>query len=290
MNYDEMTLKYMNTVENYLEAILVRGDPSSDLLEAVRYSLLSGGKRIRGILTLASSELVSGSIENALPAAAAIEMVHCSSLIHDDLPCMDDDDYRRGKPSCHKAFGEAMAVLAGDVLLTLPYQVLGNIQNAEIARACMVELSRAAGHKGMMYGQELDLAAEGMTLTPSQLTKIHQYKTGAMITAAVRMGAIAGGADAAQLKALTEYSAMLGLTFQIVDDILDVTANETEFGKPTGSDAKQNKATAVTMYGLEASKALAVELTAKSILCLNTQFKHSEYLTELSRHLLSRTK
>lgn len=292
MNYDEKTLQYMTLLEAEMGLLLApeRGIESR-VLDAMRYSLLGGGKRVRGILTLAACEMVQGDYVAAQPAAAAIEMVHAYSLIHDDLPAMDDDDMRRGKPACHIAYNEATAILAGDALQTLAFAALARIQPAGAAIECVSILANASGHNGMVLGQELDLAAEGnVKLTPAQLTRIHHYKTAALIRAAVLMGGVVGQANQAQRNALDEYATLLGLVFQLVDDILDTTASEQELGKPIGSDAVQEKVTGASLYGVERARQLAAEQTAKAIAVLSSNFKHAEYLIEFTKRMLTRTK
>lgn len=292
MNYDEKTLQYKTLLEAQLGLLLsAQSGIESRVLEAMRYSVLSGGKRVRGILTMATCEMLSGQYEEAGVAAAAIEMVHAYSLVHDDLPAMDDDDTRRGKPACHIAFDEATAILAGDGLLTLAFESLTKISDAVQSRDCVAALAMAGGHRGMVLGQELDLAAEGNTLlTPAQLHQIHQYKTGALIRAALGMGAILGGATRAQQNAADEYGALIGQVFQLVDDMLDVTADERELGKPVGSDAGQGKITGVTQYGMEQARSVAQNLNEKAVFILTSSFDNNDYLVEFTNRLLTRTK
>ena len=261
-----------------------------DLQRAMAYSLLSGGKRIRPVLTLAACRLFGGQAEKALPFACGLEMIHTYSLIHDDLPCMDDDDFRRGKPTNHKVYGEATAVLAGDSLLTAAFGVLAQAELSpeQIVRgvAC---LSQAAGPAGMAGGQVLDILGEGKTLTYDEIVQIQNLKTGCMIEAAVRLGAIAAGSTPEEEEAVAEYARKIGLAFQIRDDVLDVLGDEAELGKPIGSDQENQKSTFVGLKGIEGCEALIEELTEGAIASL-ASFPGSEFLCELARMLAGRTK
>lgn len=261
-----------------------------DLQKAMAYSLLSGGKRIRPVLTLAACRLFGGQAEKALPFACGLEMIHTYSLIHDDLPCMDDDDFRRGKPTNHKVYGEATAVLAGDSLLTAAFGVLAQaeLSPAQIVRgvAC---LSQAAGPAGMAGGQILDLLGEGKTLTYDEIVQIQNLKTGCMIEAAVRLGAIVAGSTPEEEEAVAEYASKIGLAFQIRDDVLDVLGDEAELGKPIGSDQENQKSTFVGLKGIEGCEALIEELTEGAIASL-ASYPGSEFLCELARMLAGRTK
>ena len=261
-----------------------------DLQRAMAYSLLSGGKRIRPVLTLAACRLFGGQAEKALPFACGLEMIHTYSLIHDDLPCMDDDDFRRGKPTNHKVYGEATAVLAGDSLLTAAFGVLAQAELSpeQIVRgvAC---LSQAAGPAGMAGGQILDLLGEGKTLTYDEIVQIQNLKTGCMIEAAVRLGAIVAGSTPEEEEAVAEYARKIGLAFQIRDDVLDVLGDEAELGKPIGSDQENQKSTFVGLKGIEGCEALIEELTEGAIASL-ASFPGSEFLCELARMLAGRTK
>lgn len=261
-----------------------------DLQKAMAYSLLSGGKRIRPVLTLAACRLFGGQAEKALPFACGLEMIHTYSLIHDDLPCMDDDDFRRGKPTNHKVYGEATAVLAGDSLLTAAFGVLAQAELSpeQIVRgvAC---LSQAAGPAGMAGGQILDLLGEGKTLTYDEIVQTQNLKTGCMIEAAVRLGAIAAGSTPEEEEAVAEYARKIGLAFQIRDDVLDVLGDEAELGKPIGSDRENQKSTFVGLKGIEGCEALIEELTEGAIASL-ASYPGSEFLCELARMLAGRTK
>lgn len=281
---------YADLTESSLEA-LVPNDNNSMVAEAMRYSLLGGGKRIRAALVMAAAELCGGSDIEASYSASAIEMLHCYSLIHDDLPCMDNDDMRRGKPSCHKKFGEATALLAGDGLLTLSFNTLSKILNAEHSRKCTLILSEAAGYLGMIYGQELDLSAEANPVSAEELFKIHENKTGALIKASVRMGAVLGDLDQDGMKALDDYAEKIGLVFQIVDDILDCTSTTDELGKPVGSDSENNKTTYVSLFGIEKSKELAKKYNEEAIDAVKKRFgDKGDFLISLANNLLIRSK
>ena len=232
--------------------------------EAMRYSVFAGGKRLRPLLALLACEAVGGRPEDALPAAAALEMIHTYSLIHDDLPAMDDDDYRRGRLTCHKVYGEAIAILAGDALLTQAFQVLADSSGAEIPASRRVhivaEIAEAAGSLGMVGGQAMDILAEGQQIDRATLLYLHTHKTGCLIRSSIRSGAIAGGAAGAKLDALTRYGERLGLAFQIVDDILDIEGSTEEMGKTAGSDLRKGKATYPGVVGMEVSRREAAGL------------------------------
>jgi geranylgeranyl diphosphate synthase, type II len=245
--------------------------PASRLIEAMRYSLLGGGKRLRPILALAACEAVGGAIDAAIGFACAIEMIHTYSLVHDDLPCMDDDDLRRGRPTNHKVYGEAIATLAGDGLLTDAFKVLARSTSrstGRIAPAALIEtiaeLADAAGSAGMVGGQVIDLLGEGRGLRLAELEELHRKKTGALFIAAVCGGARLGGASHAELTALRDYAGALGLAFQVIDDLLDVEASAEELGKRTNKDHARGKATYPSLIGIERSRELAGDLTRKA--------------------------
>lgn len=235
------------------------------LLDAMRYSLMGGGKRIRPVLTLGFCRACGGEPAAALPLACAVEMVHTYSLIHDDLPCMDNDDLRRGRPSCHRQFSEDIALLAGDALLSLAFETIAKsgLPSAEISEAVLV-LARASGPLGMVGGQVIDLQSEGKRIDAETLDTLHSGKTVAMIDAAAQLGCIAAGASPEQRKAAGIYARKIGLAFQIVDDILDVASTEEKLGKPIGSDRENKKTTYATLYGLEESKKIAARLTGEA--------------------------
>ncbi|HEY7675844.1 MAG TPA: farnesyl diphosphate synthase [Candidatus Methylomirabilis sp.] len=240
------------------------GDRPPKVHEAMRHSVFAGGKRLRPLLVLLACEAVGGDTEDAMPAAVALEMIHTYSLIHDDLPAMDDDDYRRGRPTCHRVYGEAIAILAGDALLTQAFLVLGDPAAARVPPArrlqIIAEVAEAAGSRGMVGGQAMDILSEGHEIDRPTLLYLHTHKTGALIRAAVRVGGIAGGADGEAMQALTRYGERIGLAFQIVDDILDIEGAAAEMGKTAGSDLRRKKATYPALMGLEESRRQAAHL------------------------------
>jgi len=242
-------------IENALVKNLPKKDVPKTLFRGARYSIFSGGKRIRPVLVLASCEAAGGDCKKALNAASAIEFIHTYSLIHDDLPAMDDDDLRRGKPTLHKVIGVGNAILVGDALLTLAFQILADDKKLSPDKNTRLisELSRAAGISGMVGGQAVDIAAEGKDVNRKTVEYIHSRKTGALITASCRMGGITGGADKKALNALTLYGENIGLAFQITDDILNVTGDKSKTGKATGSDVRRRKATYPSAIGVEKS-------------------------------------
>jgi len=259
---------------------------------AMRYSLFAGGKRVRPILVLAVGESLGGTRETLLHLGAAIEMIHTYSLIHDDLPALDNDDLRRGRPTCHKVFGEAMAILAGDALMTRAYQVLAELPEVQDATrlAIIREIAYATGTvEGMIGGQVADLQAEGRPIDAGVLEYIHRSKTGALLTACIRSAALAAGANGQQLAALTGFGNRIGLAFQIVDDILDMTASSEELGKTPGKDQKVKKATYPALYGLQASRRQAQELIAAAVAAIADLGDRAEPLRELARFVYSRT-
>ena len=236
--------------------------------DAMRYAVLDGGKRLRPLLVLAACEAVNGNADAALRAACAVELIHAYSLVHDDMPCMDNDVLRRGKPTVHVQFGQAQALLAGDALQALAFEFLtpddGSVDAATQARLCRM-LAQAAGFQGMAGGQAIDLASVGMPLTSVQLHDMHRLKTGALLQASVMMGASCGTPSLASQAALRDYGAAVGLAFQVVDDILDVTADSATLGKTAGKDAAAQKPTFVSLMGLEASESYAQQLLARAL-------------------------
>jgi geranylgeranyl diphosphate synthase, type II len=268
------------------------GDPAL-IFEAVRYSVFAGGKRLRPILCMAAAEAVGGKKESVLPAACALEMIHTYSLIHDDLPAMDNDDFRRGKPTSHKVFGEGMAVLAGDALLTEAFRVLCDRERMpgippERILQVSREIAEAAGFSGMVGGQVKDLLAEGEELDLKSLCAIHRLKTGALILASLRSGAILAGAGEAPLAQLSDYGWRIGLAFQIVDDILNVEGDPELLGKGTGSDAARGKVTFPALLGVEASRDRAKELVREALVSLETLGEAAAPLSAIARHILER--
>lgn len=283
--------RYIPVIENKLNELLPEsGELYSSAVNAMRYSLLSGGKRIRPILLLEFYSLFGGRAEGALNFAAAIEMIHTYSLIHDDLPCMDNDDMRRGKPSCHKAFGYDTALLAGDALLTHAFFAAANavdIPPERVSRAISV-LAQKAGIYGMVGGQVMDLDFEKNGANGEELTAMYIKKTSCLLEAAAMCGAVLAGADEETVKKTEEYAENLGLAFQITDDILDCTADEKTLGKPIGSDKKNGKTTFVTLFGLDGAKQKAALLTKKAEDILNGFSGDTSYLNELTEYLLNR--
>ncbi|MCL6506347.1 MAG: polyprenyl synthetase family protein [Bryobacteraceae bacterium] len=261
MTFSEYLAAERKRIEEELDRVVPEETtPPQVLHRAMRYSLFAGGKRIRPLLCMEAARVISGEAPGVERAACALELVHTYSLIHDDLPALDDDDFRRGRPTCHKVFGEAIAILAGDALLTLAFAVLGGLERVDgERRARMVrELAAAAGSRGgMIAGQVADLEGEGKTPEPGALEAIHRAKTGALIRAAVRIGGIYAGADDEELEALSRYGEHIGLAFQIVDDLLDVEESYERLGKKAGKDAARRKITFPAVYGVERSHELA---------------------------------
>ena len=288
MTFKDVMEGYQKTVEAYLQTLFAEDAPQKQLFDAMRYSLLAGGKRIRPILVLEFCRICGGETEKALPFAAAIEMVHTYSLIHDDLPCMDNDDYRSGRLTNHKVFGEANAVLAGDALLTAAFGQLARAElPAERIGKAVALLSQRAGECGMVGGQVLDMEAEQRTCTEEEVLAIQSRKTGALISAACQLGVIAAGGSAAQQEAAAAYADALGLAFQIEDDILDVIGDAEKLGKAVGMDA--NKNTFVRLYGVDACRERIKAETQKAIAALDG-FADADFLTELAERLVSREK
>lgn len=245
--------EHRTLVEEHIGRLALSGELAG-LTDAMRYALQGGGKRIRPVLCLATGEAAGAEPEDLLPAAAAIELVHTFSLVHDDLPAMDDDDLRRGRPTNHKVFGEAMAILAGDAMLAMAFDVIARHAPPQVAAPMIRELAHATGPQGMIGGQVLDMAAENQALAIEQLQDIHRRKTAALLVASCRLGAIAAGATSQQLDAVTLYGQHLGLAFQIVDDLLDITATPQQLGKATNKDAGKGKNTYPALLGIEGAR------------------------------------
>jgi len=262
----------------------------STIHEAMRYSMFAGGKRLRPILTLAAAEACGAKPQAAVPAACAVECIHTYSLIHDDLPCMDDDDLRRGRPTSHKVYGEGIAVLAGDALLTAAFEILAKARATTRypTAALITELAHAAGSRWLIAGQVLDLEGEGKPTSRNDLKFIHRAKTAALLTASLRLGAMAANCTSAQLTHLTDFGQALGLAFQIIDDILDVTQSTEKLGKTAGKDAAATKATYPAIFGLNASRREARRLTALALRSLSTFGARGERLRHIAAHLLAR--
>jgi farnesyl diphosphate synthase len=291
MTFDQWTRQVLDRVESALDHYL----PAADVLpaplhDAMRYAVLGGGKRVRPLLCHAAGELTNATPEALDAAACALEMIHVYSLVHDDMPCMDDDDMRRGKPTVHVKYDEPTALLVGDALqsqafVTLTSDVLPAPRQAALVR----ELALASGSIGMAGGQAIDLASVGHSLTREQLETMHRLKTGALLRAAVRMGALAGETPSAEtLAALDKYAAAVGLAFQVVDDILDVTADSATLGKTAGKDAKDGKPTYVSIIGLDASRALAQQLRNDAHAALEPFGARAQRLAELADLVVNR--
>ena len=288
----EIWQERLQLVETQLEKEL-KANPSLDskLGEAMEYSLMAGGKRMRPMLLMAAADAVGRKGTDFLIAACAMEMIHTYSLIHDDLPAMDNDDYRRGKLTNHKVYGDGMAILAGDALLTLAFEVvLRQEADPAVKLAVVREFAIAAGQSGMVGGQAMDLEAEGQKIDMGTLQQLHMGKTGALFHAAIRSGAILAGATEEELAALTTYADKFGLAFQITDDILDVTGDEALIGKPVGSDERNDKSTYVTLTSLEEARKLAEETVAEAVAALAPLGEKAGFLRELVEYLLKRNK
>jgi geranylgeranyl diphosphate synthase, type II len=295
-----MDLKnYLKERCTLVDEALARYLPSEDdlprsLHKSMRYSVFAGGKRVRPILLLAACETAGGDIGRAMPAACAMEMIHTYSLIHDDLPAMDDDDFRRGNPTNHKVFGEAIAILAGDALLTEAFILLSNPEYAGVTEAARLlpvvhEIARCAGSRGMVGGQVVDMESEGKDdIDLATVQYIHTHKTGALIKASVKAGAILGGADGAKLDAITRYGETIGLAFQIADDILDIEGTTEEIGKDAGSDEARGKATYPAVVGIAEAKKRAAELVEMALDALSVFDEKADPLREIARYIVYR--
>ena len=292
MNAETYFAENQKLVEKYLEEIMPADKGISDIDEAMRYSLLAGGKRLRPMLVMAAAEAVGVAGKNFLPVACGLEMIHTYSLVHDDLPAMDDDDYRRGRLTNHKVFGEGKAILAGDGLLTKAFEVMLSQQGVEASILVEVvkEIAVCAGSNGMIGGQVIDLAAENSEISFERLQTMHMAKTGALFKAALFAGArLAGGTDK-EVAALADYAKHFGLAFQITDDILDVEGDATEMGKAAGSDVKKEKSTYVSVHTLDGAKKLAQEHVEKAILALEPFGAKADSLKWLVEQLVQRKK
>ncbi|MBB5350341.1 geranylgeranyl diphosphate synthase type II [Haloferula luteola] len=291
-----MDLKeYLETSAAQVDAALDGFLPSAKqrpakIHEAMRYSLFAGGKRLRPVLALAAAEACGGEIELAMPAACAVELMHTYSLVHDDLPCMDDDDLRRGRPTCHKVFGEGMAVLTGDALLTEAFLILS--ETAPTARyplsAFIAEFAITGGSTKLIGGQVLDLEGEGRELKKAELVRIHEAKTAALLTSSLRLGAMSANATPAKLDAVTDFGYHLGLAFQVIDDILDVTQTTEVLGKTAGKDEAVAKATYPAILGLDKARKEAARLTKKAMESLEPLGGKGSRLREIAAYLLDR--
>lgn len=280
-------------VDDCLERLLPPdNEKPATIHKAMRYSVFAGGKRVRPILVLASGECLAGNRDALLCIGAAVEMMHTYSLIHDDLPALDNDDLRRGIPTCHKMFGDAIAILAGDALMTRCYQVLAGIPGLTDATRVRIigEIAAATGTvNGMIGGQVVDLESEGKPISADVLQYIHYSKTGALLKACIRCGALAAGANETVLRALTEFGQKIGLVFQIVDDVLDVTSSSEVLGKTAGKDEKVKKATYPALYGIEASKNKAKELADSAMDDIRDFGEKADFLRGIAAFVVSRT-
>jgi geranylgeranyl diphosphate synthase type II len=280
-------------IDTALEAMIQDSQFSPALVEAMKYSLMAGGKRIRPVLCLAACEAVGGQPQKALIAACALEMIHTYSLIHDDLPAMDDDELRRGKATCHIAFDEATAILAGDALLTLAFEVLSSVDSndgypAEQRLQVIHLISGAAGYQGMIQGQMLDIASEGTALDADELESMHRSKTGALIEASLACGALLGGADDRQQELLSDYGRKIGLAFQVADDILNVEGNTDLMGKAVGTDNEREKSTYPSVLGIERARQFSKKIIQEALQALETFDKQADPLRGIARYIIER--
>lgn len=291
MNLKPYLIARQKEVDRALDRFLPKASTSpATIHRAMRYSLFAGGKRLRPILCLAAAEACGGKISAALPLACAIECIHTYSLVHDDLPSMDNDDLRRGRATCHKVFGDGIAILAGDALLTIAFEIAaqGKATKRYDLREIFREIATAAGSQKLIAGQVADLEAEGRRINRTQLRYIHENKTAALLTASVRLGAMAANASTKQLTALTEFGRALGLAFQVIDDILDVTQTSEKLGKSAGKDVAAKKATYPAVIGLVKSRAEANRLTSRADAALANLGRSADWLREIAKHLLAR--
>lgn len=294
MNIKDYLEQKRNDVDRFLDSVIPSATTAPTTLhESIRYSLMAGGKRVRPILAIAAAEAVGQPAPGLMPIACSLELIHTYSLIHDDLPAMDNDDFRRGRPTNHKIYGDAMAILAGDALLTMAFDLCSRpdlMKGCDPARQVRLiqELAYGSGNVGMVGGQVLDIQAENKDIDLATLQNIHKHKTGMLIRAAVRMGAIAGGAQDRQLDDLTSYAEDVGLAFQIADDVLNVTGTREELGKNPNTDAERGKKTYPTFYGTEGARKLADDCVARAIARLSSFGPAADPLRELARYITSR--
>ena len=291
LSFADFQQQSQQRIDQHLNAILpIAGQGETTLFEAIRYSLFNGGKRIRPLLAYAAANAVGEINPSTDRVAAALEMIHAYSLIHDDLPAMDNDDLRRGKPTCHIAFDEATAILAGDGLQTLAFEQLLEAQQLppQTTLRLLAMLTKAAGIDGMVYGQAIDMAAVNQTLTLPQLEHMHRHKTGAMISASVMMGGMTAGASEGQLGALKDYGEAIGLAFQVQDDILDVTTDTAVLGKQQGSDQARNKPTYLSLLGIDGARQKAAELHGKSLSALASFDERADQLRAIANYIVKR--
>ncbi len=293
MNFKDELKSRVNNVEILLNEYMPKEEGyQKTIFEAMNYSLSAGGKRLRPILTLEACKLVGGNEKDAIPFAAAIEMIHTYSLIHDDLPALDNDDLRRGRKTNHKVYGEAMAILAGDGLLNYAYEIMlkESIRKDDSNKylKAINEIAKASGIYGMIGGQVVDIESEGKSISMDKLDFIHMNKTAAIIIGCMRAGAIIGGASEIQLENITKYAKNIGLSFQIVDDILDVVGDEAKLGKKVGSDIDNEKSTCPSLIGLDKSKEIAKNLIEEAKLSISNIDKDSEFLNSLADYIVDR--
>jgi len=291
MNIEEYLKNKSTKIDHHLNTLITEEDiPQRSLYKAARYSLLAGGKRLRPVLAMATADAFGCPEEKAIDAACALEMIHTYSLIHDDLPCMDDDDLRRGKPTLHKAFPESHAVLAGDYLLTHSFEViasdkfLSDLQKVNLIRL----LASSAGGRGMIGGQIMDIEAEGTAIELSALEAIHSHKTGALIVASVEVGGIIAEVDAEQMDKLRQFGRDIGLAFQIIDDVLDVTATQENLGKTSASDLANNKSTYVSLMGIACAREKAEKLLLSAKKAISELPLQTSYLSDLADYVINR--
>lgn len=285
--FEEKIIEVNKSLEKFIEE---KDNPQATIYKAMNYSLHAGGKRIRPVILISVAELLGASRENVMPFACAIEMIHTYSLIHDDLPCMDNDDLRRGKPTNHKVYGDALAVLAGDALLNKAFEVI--LKNSQVSPnmtlVALREIADASGTEGMIGGQVIDIESENKQIDAVTLMTLHLHKTAALIMASAKVGALLGGGSREDLINFEEFARYLGIAFQIKDDILDVCGEVEKLGKKTGVDDEKNKSTFVRIYGLEQSEKLLSDYTQKAIDSLSSYGEKSEFLSELAKFLLNR--
>ncbi len=286
---------YLKTLVSHVDTALddflpIPGEAPGAIHEAMRYTIFAGGKRLRPVLCIAAAEACGGNETSDLKAACAVELMHTYSLVHDDLPCMDDDDLRRGRPTCHKVYGEGMAVLCGDALLTESFALLAKSEPSEryTVGEMISELASAGGSRKLIGGQVLDLEGEGRQLSKEQLLAIHEAKTGALLVTSLRLGGMTANASAEQLAALSDFGYSLGLAFQVIDDILDVTQTTKSLGKTAGKDVAANKSTYPSVWGLEESRREAERLTGVAMDALDVFGKRGARLREIAGWMLAR--
>jgi len=291
MNFSTILNNTIKTINTALTKDMDYAETAQSIIyDAMNYSLFAGGKRLRPVIMLLVSDMLLGDENEVLPFACAMEMIHTYSLIHDDLPAMDNDDLRRGKPTNHKVYGEAIAILAGDSLLNKAFEITSQhkYKNPDRALSAIAALSNSSGTEGMIGGQTVDIQSEGKKISEDELLYLHTLKTGAIIRSSGVIGAIMSGASQEQIKAIDDFCKNLGIAFQIQDDLLDVTGNEEELGKPIGSDNESEKTTFVSLFGIEGTKKAVLDYTKKAISSLDIFGKKADTLIELANYLINR--